>query len=124
MTGHEHVHGDSHSEVHSSGDVVDLAGLARGLVADLPEHKQGRHARTVLSGPRMRAAVIALAAGAELAEHESPPAATLYVVTGRVTLRAGEQEWSLTAGQLVPIPPARHSVQAHEDAAILLTVAL
>jgi len=124
MSEHEHVHGDSHSEVHSSSDVVELNDLAGQLLADLPNHPQGRTARTVLSGPRMRAVVIALAQGAELGEHESPPAATLYVVAGRVTLKAGEQEWSLSAGQLVPIPPARHSVEAHEDSAILLTVAL
>ena len=59
-----------------------------------------------------------------LAEHEAPPAATLHCLTGDVTLRSGDQEWPLRAGQLVPIPSARHSVEAHSDAVLLLTVSL
>ncbi|MGH3369506.1 MAG: hypothetical protein ACRDPR_05855, partial [Nocardioidaceae bacterium] len=109
---------------HSSSEMVVLSELAEALVADLHNHPAGRTARTVLSGPMMRAVVIALAAGAEMAEHEAPPAATLYVVKGKVTLRAGDRSWPLYPGQLVPIPPARHSVEAHADSAILLTVAL
>lgn len=109
---------------HSTTEPVVLAEVAEELVADLPRHAAGRTARTVLSGPVMRAVVIALADGAEMAEHDAPPAATLFCITGRVTLRSGDREWPVGAGQLVPIPPTRHSVAAHGDAALLLTVAL
>jgi quercetin dioxygenase-like cupin family protein len=108
----------------SRSNLVELAELADQLIADLPNHPAGRAARTVLSGQAMRAAVIAIKEGAELAEHDSPPAATLYCIKGRVTLRANDREWPVRAGQLVPIPPQRHSVEAHTDSAILLTVAL
>jgi len=105
-------------------DVTDLGAVAAELVADLPRQSSGRTARTVVTGPAMRAVVMAIAAGGGLAEHDAPPAATLHCLLGEVTLRSGDDEWSLRAGQLVPIPAARHSVEAHTDAAVLLTVSL
>jgi len=109
---------------HQTRSPLELADLAATLIADLPNHQAGRTARTVLSGTVMRATVIALAEGTELAEHDSPSAATLQVLTGEVTLRSGSREVPLSAGQLLPIPPERHSVLARSDAAVLLTVAL
>jgi len=108
----------------STPDMVVLSELADSLIADLRHHPAGRCAKTILSGPVMRAVVIALKQGAEMAEHDSPPAATLYVIKGKVTLLAGDRDWTVYPGQLVPIPPQRHSVKAHADSAILLTVAL
>jgi quercetin dioxygenase-like cupin family protein len=105
-------------------EVVALSELADQLIADLPNHPAGRTARTVLSGTVMRAVVIAMAEGSELSEHDSPPAATLYCITGTVTLRSGSSDLTVREGQLVPIPPQRHSVVAHVSSAVLLTVAL
>ena len=107
-----------------SADTVVLSELADRLIADLPNHPAGRSAKTILSGTVMRAVVIALRNGAEMSEHDSPPAATLYVIRGQVTLRAGERSWPVQPGELVPIPPQRHAVEAHADSAVLLTVAL
>lgn len=104
-------------------EMVVLAEMADHLIADLPHHPSGRTARTILAGDTMRAVVIAMKAGTELAEHDAPAEATLYCITGRVTLRAGEQEWPVYPGQLIPIPPKRHAVEAHADSALLLTVA-
>ena len=111
------------TETHAP-EPVALTEVAAQLIADLPRHTTGRAARTVLSGPLMRAVVIAMADGTEMAEHEAPKAATLYCIAGQVTLRSGGDEWPLAAGQLVPIPQARHAVEAHADSALLLTVAL
>ncbi len=105
-------------------DVVELAELADSLIAELGQHHSGRTARTVLSGTVMRATLIALQEGAELSEHDAPAAATVYVIRGRVSLRAGEKSWALGPGELVPVPHQRHSVMALSDAAFLLTVAL
>ena len=115
---------ESRHQAASGGEAVGLEGLADELLADLSNQSAGRAARTILSGPKMRAVVIALAEGTELAEHDAPPAATLHVLRGSVTLRAGERDVPLAAGELAPIPPERHSVQAHADSAVLLTVAL
>ena len=107
-----------------TSEAVVLTELADSLIADLSRHPSGRTARTVLSGTVMRAVVVALREGAVMAEHDSPSAATLYVITGRVTLRTADREWSVSPGQLVPLPPQRHAVEAHADSAFLLTVAL
>ncbi|GGJ48313.1 hypothetical protein GCM10010121_069320 [Streptomyces brasiliensis] len=58
-----------------------------------------------------------------LAEHENPGEATLLVLRGRVRLTSGDTSWEGRTGDLITIPEARHSVQAVEDAAVLLTVA-
>ena len=115
---------DSDHETSATSEMVVLTELADSLIADLHHHRAGRSAKTILSGTAMRAVVIALKAGAELGVHDSPRAATLYVITGKVTLRASHREWQVHPGQLIPIPPQRHSVVAHADSAILLTVAL
>ena len=104
--------------------MVVLSELADSLIADLGNHPAGRCAKTVLTGTSMRAVVIALRDGAEMSEHDAPTAATLYVIKGKVTLRAGAREWPVYPGQLIPVPPQRHAVEAHADSAILLTVAL
>jgi quercetin dioxygenase-like cupin family protein len=109
---------------HTLSETLVLSELGEQLLADLPNHPSGRTARTVLSGTVMRAVVIALAAGVEMAEHDSPNGATLQVIAGDVTVRAGERAWPVGPGQLVAVPPQRHSVQANADSALLLTVAL
>src|SRR5512132_3123710 len=103
-----------------STDPVAVSAVAAELLSDLPRHATGRTARTVLSGHVVRAVVIALADGTAMAEHDSPRGATLQCLTGSVTMRSGDQEWPLEPGQLVAIPPTRHSVVAHGDSAILL----
>ena len=109
---------------HEHGETVVLGEVADELIADLPRHHAGRTARTLVTGESLRATVIALAAGSELAEHDAPHAATLQVLRGSLRLRAGEREWPLAEGQLATIPSERHSVHADTDAAFLLSVAL
>jgi quercetin dioxygenase-like cupin family protein len=123
--GHDQHGGRPHGhESHEKPDVVELTELAETLVADLANHSAGRAAKTIVSGTVIRAVVVALKEGAEMSEHDSPPGATLQVISGDVTLRAGDREWRLAPGRLVLVPPQRHSVHAHADSAFLLTVAL
>lgn len=84
---------------------------------------RGRAAHTIYgSDHRLRETVLALLAGTELAEHESPGEATLQVLHGNVELTAGFEAWSGEAGDHVIIPRARHSLTAVTDAVVLLTV--
>ena len=85
----------------------------------------GRSARTVFGGHEqaLRQTMIALAAGSHLAEHENPGEATVQVLQGRVTLRAGDVSWEGSPGDLLIVPQARHSLEAIEESVVLLTVA-
>lgn len=105
-------------------EVVRVDDLAAQLLAEARTHQSRRAAKTLVSGTSQRATVIAIAAGGELANHQSPSAATLHVLVGRVRLRTSDREWLLDAGDLVPVPPQRHGLDGVTDAAVLLTVAL
>ena len=103
-----------------------LSATAAELLDKARQHgRSGRAAHTLTGGAdrALRQTLIGLLAGATLDEHESPGEATLYVVSGRIVLRAGTDETELSAGMHVAIPDSRHSLAALEDSAILLTVA-
>ena len=71
---------------------------------------------------QLRQTVIALRAGEELSEHENPGEATLQVLRGRVLLKACDVSWNGSAGDLMTVPDALHSLDAVEDSVVLLTV--
>ena len=85
----------------------------------------GRAAGTVYGGHEktLRQTVIAMTAGTQLAEHQNPGEATLLVLQGAVRLRTGEDTQEGRGGDLLAIPADRHSLEAVEDSAVLLTVA-
>lgn len=104
---------------------VSLPTLAAEQLKAACAARSGRAAHTIYGGSEhtLRQTLVALAAGQELAEHESPPEATLQVISGTVRLDSADQTWQGVAGDLVPIPPERHSLVAVEEAVVLLTVA-
>ncbi len=82
----------------------------------------GRSAELVVHDGVLRQTVMALCAGKELAEHVSPPAATLQLLQGRVrVLKRGQLAEELTSGELLSLTDSRHSVEALEDSVFLLT---
>ena len=105
---------------------TSLTDLAAEQLDKAREHSAGRAACTVYGGQQheLRQTVVALAAGRGMAEHESPGEATLQVLTGRVRLTVGDETWEGGAGDHVVIPQERHGLDALEDAAVLLTVAV
>ncbi|HJQ47481.1 MAG TPA: cupin domain-containing protein [Amycolatopsis sp.] len=102
-----------------------LEAMARNHLEQAASSSTGRSSTTVFGGHEqvLRQTLIALTAGTELTEHDSPGEATLIVLRGRVRLHAGDDTWDGRTGDMLVIPPARHSLEAIEDSAVVLTVA-
>jgi len=102
-----------------------LDALARQHIERAADAPAGRSAETVYGGHEhvLRQTLVALRAGAELSEHENPGEATVLVLRGRVRLHSGGNTWEAMAGDLLVVPPDRHSLEALEDCAIVLSVA-
>lgn len=101
-----------------------LEAQGRELLADARTAAAGRGAKTVYGGHEhvLRQTLIALLEGRELTEHESPGEATLLVLRGRVRLRGEDAAWEGLGGDLLIVPRERHSLEALQDAVVLLTV--
>lgn len=104
---------------------LSLDALVRENLERATASSTGRSAETVYGGHEhiLRQTLIALRAGTSQAEHANPGEATLMVLRGRVRLHSGETTWEGMAGDLLIVPAARHSLEAVEDSAALLTVA-
>ena len=104
---------------------IDLHALAGELLEKATSEHSGRAGRTLphpVDG--LRQTVIALRAGAELREHESPGPASLMVIRGHVRLVTGQESVALGEHSIAPIPDQRHSLHADEDSVVLLSVAV
>ena len=103
-----------------------MTALADEHLAVARTRPSGRSAHTVHGGHEhaLRQTLIALTAGSGLAEHNSPGEATLQVLRGRVRLTAAGDSVEAEAGEFLVIPPQRHSLDAIDDSAVLLMVAL
>lgn len=87
--------------------------------------RSGEHSRAAQlvahDGP-LRQSVIALCEGSELAAHNSPPAATIQVLSGRVRVQLEDEVQAEAAeGDLLVLSHERHAVVALADSTFLLT---
>jgi quercetin dioxygenase-like cupin family protein len=102
---------------------LSLDAIAREQLGIARSNAAERSSSTVFGGHEhaLRQTIVALAAKASLGEHENPGEATLYVLSGRVRLVAGNDSWEARTGDLLIVPDARHTLEALEDSAVLLT---
>ncbi|MET8141743.1 cupin domain-containing protein [Sphaerisporangium sp. NPDC005288] len=103
-----------------------LVAMARQQLDKAVESSGGHAADTVVGGHErvLRQTVMAFAKGSEQSEHEANGEATIFVLLGRVRVIAGEVSWEALAGDLIIVPDTRHRLEALEDSALLLTVAM
>jgi quercetin dioxygenase-like cupin family protein len=103
---------------------ISLTSMASEKLAEARRAHSGRAAHTIHGGHdhELRQTVLALLAGHELSEHDSPGQASLQVLQGHVRLIAGDDAWDGNTGDYVVIPPQRHSLQAVDDSVVMLTV--
>lgn len=100
--------------------MADLTELARTHLAAALADEHGRSAELILRDGPMRQSIIALRSGVELAEHNSPAAASLQVLSGRVRV-TGQESAEIGAGRVDVLTHDRHSVLALDDSVFLLT---
>ena len=104
--------------------VVSLPEVTTALLEQARTHHSRRAARTVVAGATLRATVMALAAGADLAEHDPPRPRPCRCSAARCACTRGNGSGRCRPGRSCAIPPERHGVHADTDAVFLLTVAL
>lgn len=102
-----------------------LTALGRDHLDRAKDEGSGRSATTVFGGHDqvLRQTVIALRKGHSLDSHNGPDEATVYVLTGRVRLSGGGNQWTGWVGDLLVMPEPFDGLEALEDSTILLTVA-
>lgn len=106
-------------------DKLSLNAVAHEHLKISGDATSGRSGATVYGSHErlLRQTLIALTTGTTMAEHESPGEATVLVVFGHVRLSSADDECEGLPGDLIAIPPARHTLEALTDSAVLLTVA-
>jgi quercetin dioxygenase-like cupin family protein len=113
------------------GTTFDLAEIAAEMLGEAEYTVgPGHAARTILRAHDLRVVLIAIRAGAHVAEHVAQGTAAIQVVSGRVRIRlprlARQHEdrfEELSPGRLLALGAGlAHSVEALEDSALLVTL--
>ena len=107
-------------------ETYSLISLAAEEISAALSDSNGRSIRTIHGGRdrTLRQTILALAAGYGLSEHLTPGESTLEVLTGQVRLTTAEESWDGQMGDYLILPANRHSLDALEDSAVLLTLAI
>lgn len=97
-----------------------LSDAATKAIDEARKAENGRHAEILINDGPLRQTVIALTRGVRLAEHNSPPAASIQVIRGRVKI-TGEEPVTIETGFVEALTHDRHAVEALDDSVFLLT---
>lgn len=102
--------------------MANLKELAESHLAAALSEERGRSAELVAHDGPLRQSIIALRDGVRMSEHNSPPAASLQVLEGRVRVELDDEtQGEFSEGELWILTHERHSVLALADSVFLLT---
>ncbi|HJE84605.1 MAG TPA: cupin [Corynebacterium amycolatum] len=90
------------------------------LLAQAKGNSNGRAAEIVVHDGPLRQTLIALTEGTVLSAHNSPPAASMFVLVGEVEI-TGADETTISEGNLKVLTHVKHGVKALTDSMFLLT---
>ena len=119
------VHAERREPTRPTG-AFDLAAAGRDLLRQAGEAAAGRAALTLTpgAGALLTPTLVALEEGRHLDEHTAPGPATLQVLSGQVTLRAGDTTLPVPAESWAALPTEAHGLLANAPSVVLITVAL
>ena len=85
----------------------------------------GRNSKTLVKYADFRVVLMALKAGMRIEEHQAEGRISVQTIAGHISMRASGRTFDLPTGRLLALDRATvHDVEALEDSAILLTIAL
>lgn len=102
--------------------MADLTALTAAHLGTARTDERGRSAELIAHDGELRQTILALTAGTRLPAHNSPPAASIQVLTGRIRVELeADVQGEFGSGELWILTHERHSVLALEDSVFLLT---
>ena len=103
---------------------LDLPAILGSMKQEATWRMARRNAMTLVKQPIFRVVLVALQAGAEIGAHETEGPITVQAIEGRLAIHVEPDEFVLRTGQLLVLGPGlRHTIQAQDDSAFLLTLA-
>lgn len=103
--------------------VTSLRDLTRTLCSEPAYAREGHTARSLVHAPDLRVLLVAMRAGATMAEHAAATSVTVNVVSGALQMKVRGETIDLAEAHFVRIEPGeRHDVVATTDAAFVLTL--
>jgi quercetin dioxygenase-like cupin family protein len=101
----------------------DLLALGAELRLDEQYARGGHMARTLVRAPDQRIVLMAMKAGARIAEHHADGTASIQLLSGRVSLGLPTGTFEMKSGELLVLAGGlRHHVDAREESTLLLTL--
>ena len=106
------------------GAIFDVPAVAAGMRREDAYLREGHTARTLVREADLRIVLVAMKAGARIAEHRANETAAIHTISGHVRLHLLPEEVAdLPAGRLLVVERGRrHDVEAVEESAFLLTL--
>lgn len=93
------------------------------LLKEIEIPKKGILSHTIYNDDQVKVVIFGFSAGQELSAHTAPMPATLYFLSGKASVKLGQNEFSVQAGSFAHMQPdLPHSITADEPTVMLLVM--